>query len=600
MSLPGLHDIGALWFGEEVRLLGHLHTPRGSAIDIGVVICGAPFGYENICGYRGLRMLGDRLAQCGIAALRYDPPGTGDSDGEQRVQSWKAAVVDAVATLRRESECTRVGIIGVGLGGTIALAALDDGLDVDKLVLWGAPARGRAWLRQQRVYHTVTEIKADPAEPPPPPPEGVEELSGFPMTSELAGELTALNVNHVAEWRWPAARARPVALVIPRSAGDTESDLSDALKTRGMEVIVHAGEGFDAMLADPQLSIAPLALFASLCDWLAQGAPSRTPYAAVVNPSDGVKTQVGPQGLVEEIARYSPGDAGLLFSVEARPAHREPDPTWLIFLTGGAIRHVGPNRIWVRLARELAALGYASLRMDGRTVGDSEGEGNGPVPDWKYYQDHIYDDAERIMDVGIGAGAKQYLMAGICSGGATSYHVAWRRSDVRAIVLINPLQLRNDSEDDARARVQLAQKWRPREGLWTDPSAYWRVLKGELPVLRALKLLFVKAAAGLPFRAKPGSMGASYVARGFHELARKPVQVDIFLSGADDIAASFLERHFGAGLRDFDREHLRLHRVPNCDHTIRPLFAQDRFFQLVRAALDRITKADSPARARPS
>ena len=55
---------------------------------------------------------------------------------------------------------------------------------------------------------------------------------------------------------------------------------------------------------------------------------------------------------------------------------------------------------------------------------------------------------------------------------------------------------------------------------------------------------------------------------------------------------SFFERHFGAGLTDFDRERLRLHRVPGCDHTIRPLFAQDRFFQLVRAALERITKAN--------
>ena len=164
MSVCGLYDIRALWFGGEVPLLGHLHMPRSSVVDIGVVICAAPFGYENICGHRSLRILGDRLAQCGIAALRFDAPGTGDSDGEQQLPSWKIAVASAVMTLRRETQCARIGCIGVGLGGTIALAAVDDGLDVDKLVLWGAPARGRAWLRQQRAYHRVTAIKVDPAE----------------------------------------------------------------------------------------------------------------------------------------------------------------------------------------------------------------------------------------------------------------------------------------------------------------------------------------------------------------------------------------------------------------------------------------------------
>ncbi len=285
----------------------------------------------------------------------------------------------------------------------------------------------------------------------------------------------------------------------------------------------------------------------------------------------------------------------MLFSIETRPSNREPNSTWLMFLTGGAIRHIGPNRIWVRFARELAVLGYASLRLDGRTVGDSEGDVNGPIADEKYYQDHIYDDVERIMDVGVGAGAKQYLIAGICSGAAASYHVAGRRSDVRAIVLLNPLQLRNDSEDDARAKIQMAQKWRPRKGIWADPKSYLRLLKGELPVLNALKILFIRAAAKVQCRSNSAAPGQSYVATGFYELTRKPVEIDIVLSGEDAIAVSFLERHFGAGLKDFDRERLRLHRVPNCDHTIRPLFAQDRFFQVVRAALDRITKADLPA-----
>lgn len=602
MSVRGLTDIRALWFGGEASLLGHLHTPRSSAIDIGVVICGAPFGYENICGHRGLRVLGECLAQSGIAALRFDFPGIGDSDGTQRLQAWKTAVKDAVVALRDATHCAGIGIIGVGLGGTMTVNTVDDGLDVDKMVLWGAPARGRTWLRQQRAYHRLAAIKVDPAAVPSPPsvPEGMEELSGFQMTSELANELMALDVNRVEETQWPAGRRRPATLMIPRNAGDAESDLSKALRVRGMDVIAEQGDGFDAMFAEPQLSVAPEAIFASMCEWLAEGAAHRAPYAAESRSSDGASTQIGGQGLVVETARYSEGEGGLLFSIETRPSNREPDSTWLIFQTGGAQRHIGPNRIWVRLARELAAAGYASLRLDGRSVGDSDGDGNSPMADEKYYQEHIYDDAERIMDIGVAAGAKRFVMVGICSGAATSYYVAGRRSDVGGIVLINPLQLRNDSEDDARAKVQHAQKWSPRKDLWADPETYSRLLKGELPIRNVLKILFVRAGAALPFRAKPAAGGGSYVATGFYELTQKPVEVDIFLSGQDSIATSFLERHFGVGLEDFDRPRLRLHRVPYCDHTVRPLFAQERLFQVVRDALKRVAKGGMPNRAEES
>ena len=144
MSSSEGQNLRALWFGDDLALIGHLHTPRGVALDLCAVICPAPFGYDNVCGHRGLRILADRLVAGGIAALRFDFPGVGDSDGEQGLPAWKNAVAAAVSTARRETGCKQVGIIGVGLGGTVALGSLDQGVDVDKLVLWGAPAKARA------------------------------------------------------------------------------------------------------------------------------------------------------------------------------------------------------------------------------------------------------------------------------------------------------------------------------------------------------------------------------------------------------------------------------------------------------------------------
>ncbi|HEY2748337.1 MAG TPA: alpha/beta fold hydrolase [Polyangia bacterium] len=614
MSASEARDLRAFWFGDDVSLIGHLHTPRGAAIDLCAVICPAPFGYDNVCGHRGLRILGDRLASSGIAALRFDFPGTGDSDGAEELSAWKKAVATAVATARHESGCTKIAIVGVGLGGAIALGALDQGLDVDKLILWGAPARARAWLREQRAYQKVAELASatkDPNAPKPPPdPPGIEVLAGFPMHEKLAAELSAFELKSAPPDAWPASRARPATLVVTRTISGDEKTLTPALEARALTATVEQRDGFNKMFDQPHLSIAPLEIFALMRDWLAKDVAARAPHPKSTAKldgklPDGVTTRIGHDGLIEETVRYKQGQGGLLFSIETRPVRRTPNPTWLILLTGRAVRHIGPNRIWVKIARELALKGFASLRLDGRSVGDSDGEGNGLMPNEEYYQEHIYDDIENVMEIATAQGAKQFLLTGICSGATASYQIAWRRKDVRAIVLLNLLQLRHDAEDDDTALYQQVLKFALRKELWLNPESYRRLWKGKLPPnikqaimsgavvttpLRKIKSLLMRAT-------KPtAAPQESYIVRGYNELAAKPVEIDVFLSDGD-LSVNFIERHFGPDLKKLDRR-IRVHRVYHADHTLRPLHAQEHFFEVLRAAVDRI--AGDEAAADPS
>src|SRR5262245_46637148 len=43
----------------------------------------------------------------------------------------------------------------------------------------------------------------------------------------------------------------------------------------------------------------------------------------------------------------------------------------VLFLNAGLIHHVGPSRLYVRLARRLTALGFVTLRFDFSGIGDS-------------------------------------------------------------------------------------------------------------------------------------------------------------------------------------------------------------------------------------
>ncbi|MCW2985037.1 MAG: hypothetical protein JWR63_2607, partial [Conexibacter sp.] len=69
-----LHDPAV---GEPV--FGVFHGVREGAGTAVVLV--PPFGYDDVCAYRGLRMWALSLSATGVASLRIDLPGAGDSGG---------------------------------------------------------------------------------------------------------------------------------------------------------------------------------------------------------------------------------------------------------------------------------------------------------------------------------------------------------------------------------------------------------------------------------------------------------------------------------------------------------------------------------------
>jgi dipeptidyl aminopeptidase/acylaminoacyl peptidase len=90
------------------------------------------------------------LAKAGIASLRFDFYGSGESDGEFREMTLSGEITDgraAVAFLRGQTgiDPERVGLLGLSLGGAVA-ATLAPTVHAKALVLWSAvahPARLR-------------------------------------------------------------------------------------------------------------------------------------------------------------------------------------------------------------------------------------------------------------------------------------------------------------------------------------------------------------------------------------------------------------------------------------------------------------------------
>jgi pimeloyl-ACP methyl ester carboxylesterase len=110
----------------ERRLFGVLHAAdEGRKVNPPVLIC-SPFFQEAISAHRFERVLADRLARNGHAALRFDYFGSRDSSGDDRDLDLEGAAGDAavaVVELLRRTGASKCVVIGVRLGGNVAWQA---------------------------------------------------------------------------------------------------------------------------------------------------------------------------------------------------------------------------------------------------------------------------------------------------------------------------------------------------------------------------------------------------------------------------------------------------------------------------------------------
>lgn len=123
------------------RIFAILHSPEqraGGESGKGYIFC-APLGEEQVRTRRIFTTFARELARRGSWVLRFDYRGEGDSDGHFEDASLETRVEDvraAISELRRRAGVERVGLLGLRLGGTLALLAGAERGEVEDLILW--------------------------------------------------------------------------------------------------------------------------------------------------------------------------------------------------------------------------------------------------------------------------------------------------------------------------------------------------------------------------------------------------------------------------------------------------------------------------------
>ncbi|GAA4679809.1 hypothetical protein [Frondihabitans cladoniiphilus] len=350
-SRPGTQTVVDTWL-DGGSVLATLHLPGGGA-DTGVVIC-PPLGYEYAVAYRTLRHLADRIALSGVAAVRYDHPGFGDSTvplADDSLERGAAIAADALRTAGVE----RIVYLGLGSGALVASAAAASDVCASGLVLWDASPSGRQWLRRQKSLYTI-----EMGETAEPTPDGVVEIAGAEFPTSFADHVSSLDYAPETASRMPvlvALREGPTGTV-PKSLRSA-TDLIDTVDVPGHE---------DSLDLSSILATIPATSVRVVVDWLAEHfAGSTSPLTAPVAVDEAL-FRAADADLSEKIVRVGPNR---LFAIETRPRGADSSIPAVVLHNGSAEHRTGATRHQVVLARELAARGMRVLRVDRRGTGET-------------------------------------------------------------------------------------------------------------------------------------------------------------------------------------------------------------------------------------
>jgi len=127
------------------------------------------------------------------------------------------------------------------------------------------------------------------------------------------------------------------------------------------------------------------------------------------------------------------GAAGGLVGIATLPVEPRADAPHLVLINPGIIHRVGASRLYVAVARALAASGVTTLRFDLSGIGDSE-RAAGAVS----LSESVHADVAAAVDLMTTRyGAEGVAVGGLCSGAFDAFEYALRDPRVGAVAMID-------------------------------------------------------------------------------------------------------------------------------------------------------------------
>ena len=214
----------------------------------------------------------------------------------------------------------------------------------------------------------------------------------------------------------------------------------------------------------------------------------------------------------EEIITF--GSARSLVGIlhKPSPSRVQADLPTVVLLNAGILHRVGPNRLYVSLARQLERAGFHVFRFDVWGIGDSQ-DRNGDTGNRTFVDDTL----EAFEMLKKRTGTERFMVMGVCMGAQIALAVADCDTRVESLVLMEGIYVKS-------ARYYITRV--------LDPHKWHRVITGESHMVKKLRAKLLKTATKQTNGQQPAA-------------ASKPNKV-----GDDGALTSFLVRNRDQNMKD--------------------------------------------------
>ncbi len=515
-----------------------------------------------------------------MPTLRFDYAGCGNAmpleDVVDDFSAWVNSTIQAIEHLKAISGVSRVLLVGVRVGAAIACLASLGRTDVLGLALIAPVLKGRAWVRE------LTALAGASGRPAADGFDGIES-GGFAMGGELRRTLEGLDLFTLE--RSPA----PDVLILDRDDLPGSAKWAEHLRCLGAAVERQALPGFHGMVVDPHHAEVPQAMVDAFLHWsqvrVGHVEGELSAFAVRVSqPSTACELQNA-----REAAVRIPLEAGqALRGVLTEPRDEKPKGV-VLMLNAGAIRLVGPSRLYVRLARQWASQGHAVLRIDLAGLGDSA-----PPPAQaagQVYSPHAMADvAATLRWLTQRFGPSPVQVMGLCSGAYHAFQAALTGLPVKRAIMINPLTFRwregMSLDAGAEGALRDAADMSHRRQALRSGEPWRRLLKGEfsarhLSLALRQSLVWWLKAQSTRVTQRLGWLPAGSLAHDLQAIAKRGVPMH-FVFAAAEPGLELLHAQAEVVVNQLAaKDALRVQVIQGADHTFTSLAARTELIQVL-------------------
>jgi pimeloyl-ACP methyl ester carboxylesterase len=600
--LLSTHDVGLepdrgsgrpLYFGTRITpLFGWLHLPTTpDPAPVGVVIC-SPFGNEAICSHRSLRHLAERAARAGVPVLRFDYTGTGNSAGHDfepdRVTAWIESIQAAADELREQTGVARLCFFGIRLGATLAASAAATRSDVAALITVAPVLSGKTYVRELRMLQRASEAKQNSSAAPQ--NSDALQAAGFTLAAATQTALSGLDLTRSA----PSASR---VLILDRAELPAAERWEQHLRAAGTRVERLSVKGYTEMMLDSHETVVPEEILSESLKFLdalkvewasditrvARTIAAPNPLHQVGAPRVTLPPPAAPDPLVGDTQTCAVEESAVwfgspaLFGVVTAPVGTQRAATagkarGIVLINSGAVHSVGPNRLYVVLARLLAQRGHVVLRMDISGIGDSPTRPNA-VENTVYSPYAVEEVRAAVTYLREAWHVQDVRAAGLCSGAYHAFKAAVAGVPVNGVVLINPLTFFwKEGMSLQYPEYRVAADIRRYRANILRPASWLKLLRGQVNLWESSQVLLRRAL----------SLGRTPL-RNLARALRMPLSDDLpselssvvragirlqFVFAAQDPGPELLRNQGGATARKLrERGLLRVESIDAADHT---------------------------------